>query len=64
MRPSRTLSLALSPAVRRNSGATAKLTTPGAACASAFRWVAALVPGIAGTSRRMTDHTHYTRRRA
>ena len=47
MRPSRTLPLALSLAVRRKSGATAKLTTPGAACASALRWVAALVSVVA-----------------
>ena len=39
MRPSRTLPLA----VRRKSGATAKLTTPAAACVSALRRVAALV---------------------
>ncbi|MCY3943644.1 MAG: hypothetical protein OXG18_07775, partial [Gemmatimonadetes bacterium] len=34
-------------AVRRKSGATAKLTAPGAACASALRWAAALVSVVA-----------------
>lgn len=47
MRPSRTLPLALSLAVRRKSGPTAKLTTPGAACASALRRVAAIVSVVA-----------------
>ena len=47
MRPSRTLPLALSLAVRRKSGATARLTTPGAACVSALRGLAALVSVVA-----------------
>ncbi len=47
MRSSRTLPLALSMAVRRRSGATAKLTTPGAACVSGLRRVAALVSVVA-----------------
>ena len=47
MRPDRTLPLTLSLAVRRRSGATAKPTTPGAACASALRRVAALVSVVA-----------------
>ena len=47
MRPNRSLPPALSLAVRRRSGATTKLTTPGAACVSALRRVAALVSVVA-----------------